>query len=415
VGLETLANGALTNRQSATGSGQYEYDCAGRLTYSQQSTADSLSLTYDALGNRLTTYAANATSIWITDHADPRKRPLMEADSNGVPVRYFIWGENLLLAVVEADGTMRYCHSDDQGSVVALTDNAGNVTDQYCYGPYGTDWGRSGTNSIPFRWLGSHGVLSVANLMPLPSSLYLTRHRAYDAELGRFLSADPSGLAGGPNLYAYCLGNPLAYVDPLGLCGESIRARTWQDDVNAVFAYTGWVGKNIAEMAVSPFVSTYQASDNFWSDPTPANAVNYALATGLGLMSVVVPEANVETRMTESVVANAAERAAAKSESGLVNLADSEGTAHILDRHGPDRGMPGKSEFPASWSDDRVLHEVSDIATDPAVTWSRPDARGYVTTTKMVDGVNVKVVYDTVNKRIVTGFPTKQTYHSTHE
>jgi len=215
-------NGALTNRyseiggqRSEVGEQQFEYDCAGRMTFASTGNA-TLSVTYDALGNRLTTYAANTTRLWITDHADPRKRPLMETDSNGTPVRYFIWGGGMLLALVEADGTIRYCHSDEQGSVVALTDASGAVTDQYCYGPYGTDWGHSGTNSIPFRWLGSHGVFNVDG-----SSLYLTRCRAYDSSLIRFLSQDPLGLGGGPNLYAYCLGSPLAYIDPLGLGAES--------------------------------------------------------------------------------------------------------------------------------------------------------------------------------------------------
>ena len=40
----------------------------------------------DAEMRRLETYSANTTRIWITEHADPRKRPLMETDSNGVPV-----------------------------------------------------------------------------------------------------------------------------------------------------------------------------------------------------------------------------------------------------------------------------------------------------------------------------------------
>jgi RHS repeat-associated protein len=211
-------NGALTNKQSAIGNERYEYDCAGRLSGLQLLNPNSsILLAYDAIGNRLTTYSASVTRIWITDHADPRKRPLIEADAGGMPVRYYIWGGGLLLAVVEADGTMRYCHSDEQGSIVALTDSNGDVTDQFCYGPYGTDWGRTGTNSIPFRWLGSHGVFNVGG-----SALHLTRYRAYDASLCRFLSADPLGLGGGPNLYAYCRGSPLAYIDPLGLGAESV-------------------------------------------------------------------------------------------------------------------------------------------------------------------------------------------------
>ena len=49
------------------------------------------------------------------------------------------------------------------------------------------------------------------------SGLYLTHYRAYDPHLGRWLSRDPLGLAGGMNLYAYVEGNPISYTDPTGL------------------------------------------------------------------------------------------------------------------------------------------------------------------------------------------------------
>jgi hypothetical protein len=56
----------------------------------------------------------------------------------------------------------------------------------------------------------------------LHSQFYLTRHRLYSPVLRRFLSTDPLGIDGGLNLYAYANGNPLAYIDPLGLCASEL-------------------------------------------------------------------------------------------------------------------------------------------------------------------------------------------------
>jgi len=102
---------------------------------------------------------------------------------------------------------------------VTLTDASGAVLHTACYGPNGQDWGTTGTNPTPFAWLGGHGVQRVAVSDHL-GPLYLTRYRLYSASLNRFLSADPLGLAGGLNLYAYGEGDPLSYIDPLGLGAE---------------------------------------------------------------------------------------------------------------------------------------------------------------------------------------------------
>lgn len=42
-------------------------------------------------------------------------------------------------------------------------------------------------------------------------------HRFFDPSIGRYISADPIGLAGGINLYAYVGGNPVNWRDPWGL------------------------------------------------------------------------------------------------------------------------------------------------------------------------------------------------------
>ncbi len=48
------------------------------------------------------------------------------------------------------------------------------------------------------------------------SGLYYNRHRYYHLNSGRFITADPIGLAGGLNSYQY-VKNPTGWVDPLGL------------------------------------------------------------------------------------------------------------------------------------------------------------------------------------------------------
>ena len=42
------------------------------------------------------------------------------------------------------------------------------------------------------------------------------RMRWYDSETGRWLTKDPIGLSGGLNLYAFCMQNPMKFIDAFG-------------------------------------------------------------------------------------------------------------------------------------------------------------------------------------------------------
>jgi RHS repeat-associated protein len=73
------------------------------------------------------------------------------------------------------------------------------------------------------------------------SGMFYNMHRDYVAGWGRYTQSDPIGLAGGLNTYAYVGGNPLSYVDSLGLYTEIIR---WATDGSGSGAW-GHISGNI--------------------------------------------------------------------------------------------------------------------------------------------------------------------------
>ena len=110
------------------------------------------------------------------------------------------------------EGAADYFYTKDHlGSIREVVASNGQTVEAiYDYSPWGevTKTGGTGAES---------DFLYTGHLYHDESDLHLTLYRAYNPELGMWLSRDPIAENGGINLYAYVGNDPINWWDPLGL------------------------------------------------------------------------------------------------------------------------------------------------------------------------------------------------------
>ncbi len=177
------------------------------------------SYTYDGFNRRIKKERFKATNIgWSLDsctnylYAVDNEIGSADAQNNILELR--ILGEGLgaeigAAVALELHGKTYVPVHDRQGSVVCLLDLEGKVVEHYRYDVFGNQISGTETSINPWRFSSKRhddetGLINFGR-------------RYYDPTLGKWLTQDPLGLKAGPNLYAYCLNNPLGHVDPFGL------------------------------------------------------------------------------------------------------------------------------------------------------------------------------------------------------
>ena len=178
--------------------------------------------TYDADGNRVRTSVNGVPTNYLVDTCGGGScngsLSHVVAETNGIDALqalYIRLGDELL-AVMRPDGhggwVTWWVHHDGIGSVRALTDEAGVVSDTRAYEAFGTQNTSAGTDPLTYGFAGES--------FQAESKLAYHRARWMDARVGRFVGVDPvRGRTAEPltvNRYLYGSDNPISRIDPTG-------------------------------------------------------------------------------------------------------------------------------------------------------------------------------------------------------
>lgn len=200
--LETFSYdlaGRRTSHTSGSSTTTYQYDGLGRLARLSAGSSYRMQLSYDPAGSRYRrTETGQPTAFFAGGLVEHR-------GGEGIRV-VSVGGVDSTLAEI-AGTEVRSLLSDGSGNVTHASVDAA-LTYVRRYRAFGSLLGAAG--SLPVgRGFGGRPTEGASGLINL-------RARHYDAEVGRFLQADPLGI-GADHLYAYAANNPYVFRDPLGL------------------------------------------------------------------------------------------------------------------------------------------------------------------------------------------------------
>ncbi|PTT80862.1 hypothetical protein DBR42_18815 [Pelomonas sp. HMWF004] len=216
------------------------FNLIGRMSSIAQTGVAGVDFAYDAMGRRVT------RSAWTSSPTNPRTVTLFAYDQDhhligeykpdGTAITEYVWLGDTPVAVIKPNASgsgvqVFAIHTDHLDTPRMILDAQGQVRWRWMGEPFGAS---------PAEEQPTAGLPALQQNLRFPGQQYEAfggRHynhfRDYDPTTGRYVQSDPIGLGGGINTYAYVGGNPLSYIDPLGLLQWRVLGE-WRDYNNSV-------------------------------------------------------------------------------------------------------------------------------------------------------------------------------------
>lgn len=237
-----------------------KYDSENRLIRDSSSPSNVIAYEYDALNRRV--------AKWI--NGNPLKysysgiAQIEERDGANSLLNSTVFTNFLTPVLNTKKGNPFYYHQNELNSVEGISNNNGDLIEQYRYGAYGKLTMFDGSGNPLAGSIAGNRFAFTGQEYDSASGSYRFFFRNYSPETGVFNQRDLIGYGDGMGMYQYVGNNPANGVDVWGLrCGDQSTTTTTNYDVNYFVSQTGNV------TAVSGALST--GGRAFWGTEITLN------------------------------------------------------------------------------------------------------------------------------------------------
>ncbi|MDR6841232.1 RHS repeat-associated core domain-containing protein [Pseudoxanthomonas sacheonensis] len=209
---------------------EFGYSQADRLSSVKQGGAVTMQYGYNALGERVVNVqpglpsnpdgSGGTPSVSTYFVYDETGHWLGQYDNAASAVQQIVWLDDLPVGLIANGNQLHYIEPDHLGTPRVVIEVLRNVP-VWTWDLKSEAFGNSVPNQDPD---GDTNALVFDMRFPgqrydVATGMNQNYFRDYDPSSGRYAQSDPIGFNGGINTYAYVGGNPISFVDPLGLEG----------------------------------------------------------------------------------------------------------------------------------------------------------------------------------------------------